>query len=42
VVGSVILHGVTATPVMLFLDRRRARAAHERHGDPGRRADTPV
>jgi len=42
VVGSVILHGVTATPVMLFLDRRRARAAHERHGDPERRADTPV
>ncbi len=32
VVGSVVLHGVTATPVMRLLDRNRRRAAIRRHG----------
>lgn len=37
VVGSIVLHGMAATPVMRFLDRTRARL-----GDPERPADTPV
>jgi hypothetical protein len=27
VVGSIVIHGITATPVMARLDRRRVRAA---------------
>ncbi len=41
VVGSVIVHGISAGPVMSFLDRRRARAAEE-HGDSDRPAGTAV
>ncbi|RZU63526.1 cation:proton antiporter [Zhihengliuella halotolerans] len=41
VLGSVLLHGVTATPTMAALDRvRRRRAA--RRGDEGSDADTPA
>ncbi|OZM72018.1 cation transporter [Amycolatopsis antarctica] len=42
VIGSILLHGVTATPVMTLLDRRRERAARARHGDSGTAARTPV
>jgi sodium/hydrogen antiporter len=38
IVGSIVVHGVSATPVMRMLDRIRARAAAENDG----RADTPV
>ncbi|MET0135832.1 MAG: cation:proton antiporter, partial [Kibdelosporangium sp.] len=38
VIGSIIIHGVTATPVMRLLDRERARAA----GTDGEFAKTPV
>jgi len=41
VVGSVIVHGISAGPVMTLLDRRRARAAEE-HGDSDRPAGTAV
>ena len=33
VVGSILLHGVTATPAMRLLDRERARAAKRGEGD---------
>ncbi|OLR93641.1 cation:proton antiporter [Actinokineospora bangkokensis] len=42
VVGSVLLHGITATPVMRLLDRRRERTAEREHGDPAEAAHTPV
>ncbi len=42
VAASVLLHGVTATPAMAFLDRSRRRAAREQHGDEERAAETPV
>jgi sodium/hydrogen antiporter len=32
VLGSVLLHGITAGPAMLWLDRRRARRARRLHG----------
>ncbi len=41
VAGSVVLHGVTATPVMRHLDRRR-RAAARATGDPAAAPTTPV
>lgn len=41
VVGSVIVHGISAGPAMTLLDRRRARAA-EANGEPDRPADTAV
>lgn len=41
VVGSILLHGAAATPVMAMLDRRRARAAAERADHPPVEA-TPV
>ncbi|GEA88946.1 cation:proton antiporter [Cellulomonas cellasea] len=40
VVGSIVLHGIGATPVMAALDRRRARAADEK--DEVTIAGTPV
>ncbi|MFD1150727.1 cation:proton antiporter [Saccharothrix hoggarensis] len=42
VIGSIILHGVTATPSIRFLDRLRRRAARDRHGDPDQAPHTPV
>ena len=42
VVGSILLHGVSATPVMTWLDRRRVVAARDRHGDPDAAPVTPV
>ena len=44
VVGSILIHGIAATPAMTFLDRRRRRAAAiagDRDGDGGV-ATTPV
>lgn len=41
VIGSVVLHGVSATPVMRLLDHRRDREAR-RQGNPDRAAGTPV
>jgi NhaP-type Na+/H+ or K+/H+ antiporter len=35
VTGSIILHGISATPVMAFLDKRRNKAAAELTGDEG-------
>ena len=42
VAASVLLHGVTATPVMALLDRRRQRVAAHLHGDEALAAQTPV
>ena len=42
VAASVLLHGVTATPVMAVLDRRRRQAASSRHGDEALATETPV
>ena len=41
IVGSIILHGVTATPAMWLLDRQRARASQRSEGD-AKVEDTPV
>ncbi|QFZ20181.1 cation:proton antiporter [Saccharothrix syringae] len=41
VIGSILVHGVSATPVMRLLDHRRDREAR-RNGEPGRAAGTPV
>ncbi|MFC6088015.1 cation:proton antiporter [Saccharothrix lopnurensis] len=41
VIGSVVLHGLSATPVMRLLDRRRDREAR-RKGHPDEAAETPV
>jgi sodium/hydrogen antiporter len=42
VVGSVVLHGVTAAPVTRWLDRRRALAARDVHGDEDKAPVTAV
>ncbi|WP_433272470.1 cation:proton antiporter [Actinosynnema sp. CS-041913] len=42
VIGSILLHGITATPAILLLDRIRLRAARARHGDPSQAPQTPV
>ncbi|CAL9467946.1 hypothetical protein SUDANB95_02757 [Actinosynnema sp. ALI-1.44] len=42
VVGSILLHGITATPAIRLLDRTRVRAARARHGDEGQAPRTPV
>ena len=42
VAGSVVLHGVTATPAMILLDRTREKVAQDRHGSTERAADTAV
>ncbi len=39
---SVVLHGVTATPAMMLLDRERRRAAVKRHGDSSLASETAV
>jgi sodium/hydrogen antiporter len=42
VIGSILLHGITATPIMTYLDSRRVRAAREQSGDPGQAPSTAV
>ncbi|CAA9309999.1 MAG: sodium/hydrogen exchanger [uncultured Friedmanniella sp.] len=42
VAASVLLHGVTATPAMMLLDRERHRAAVRRHGDASLAPETAV
>ncbi len=42
VAASVVIHGITATPVMNLLDRQRRRAAVDRHGDEALAPETPV
>ena len=40
--ASVVLHGMTATPVMALLDHRRRQAALRRHGDEALATETAV
>lgn len=42
VAASVVLHGLTATPAMAVLDRRRRRVALRRHGDETLASETAV
>ncbi len=42
VAGSVVLHGITATPAMALLDRRRRRAAVEQQGSEAKASETAV
>jgi NhaP-type Na+/H+ or K+/H+ antiporter len=42
VAASVVLHGITATPVMNLLDSRRRRVAVDRHGDETLAPETSV
>jgi NhaP-type Na+/H+ or K+/H+ antiporter len=42
VVGSIVVHGISATPVMSMLDRRRTRAAVRRGAGEAGAATTPV
>jgi sodium/hydrogen antiporter len=42
IIGSILLHGISATPVMTLLDRRRERAARRRHGTSRQAPHTPV
>jgi NhaP-type Na+/H+ or K+/H+ antiporter len=42
IIGSIVLHGVSATPVMTLLDRRRERAARSRHGTTEQAPHMPV
>jgi NhaP-type Na+/H+ or K+/H+ antiporter len=42
VIGSVLIHGVTAAPVMDYLDRERVRTAKARTGDPDQAPVTPI
>lgn len=42
VIGSVLIHGVTAAPVMDYLDRERRRTAKARTGDPDQAPVTPI
>lgn len=44
ILGSIVIHGIAATPAMAVLDRRRRRAQQraERHGHDVRVVDTPV
>ncbi len=42
VIASVIIHGVTATPVMGYLDRKRIREAKQRTGDAGQAPVTAI
>lgn len=41
ILGSILIHGVAATPTMAFLDRARRRRAEQR-GDPDGVVDTPI
>ena len=42
VLASVVVHGVTATPVMMWLDRQREATAEQVHGDADRAPVTAV
>lgn len=42
VAGSIVIHGVAATPVMSFLDERRKKSARAASGDESRAASIPV
>ncbi|WP_375432946.1 cation:proton antiporter [uncultured Friedmanniella sp.] len=42
VAASVVLHGITATPVMALLDRRRRRVALDRYGTESLASETAV
>jgi NhaP-type Na+/H+ or K+/H+ antiporter len=42
VASSVVLHGITATPAMIVLDRTREKVARSRHGTTEQASDTPV
>jgi NhaP-type Na+/H+ or K+/H+ antiporter len=42
VAGSVLLHGITATPAMILLDRTRDKVARARHGTTRHASDTAV
>jgi NhaP-type Na+/H+ or K+/H+ antiporter len=42
VAGSVLLHGITATPAMILLDRTRDKVARARHGTTRNASDTAV
>ncbi|WP_199439869.1 cation:proton antiporter [Umezawaea beigongshangensis] len=42
VIGSILVHGISATPVMTLLDRRRRRAARKLHGDAAEAPHTAV
>lgn len=42
VAGSVVLHGITATPAMILLDRAREKAANARPGNTADAAETAV
>jgi NhaP-type Na+/H+ or K+/H+ antiporter len=42
VAGSVLLHGITATPAMMLLDRTRDQVARARHGTTRHASDTAV
>jgi NhaP-type Na+/H+ or K+/H+ antiporter len=42
VVGSIVIHGIAATPTMAILDRRRRQAARETGADNSGTATTPV
>ena len=39
---SVVLHGITATPAMMLLDRTRQKVAQQRHGTTRQASDTAV
>ncbi|GAA3642640.1 cation:proton antiporter [Microlunatus ginsengisoli] len=39
---SVVLHGITATPAMMLLDRTRQKATQDRHGTTEHASDTAV
>lgn len=41
-IGSILLHGLTATPAMWWLDRERRRKAIEHNGDAGEASRTRV
>ena len=42
VAGSILIHGVAATPAMTFLDERRRRVARAVHGDDRGASETAV
>ncbi|GAA3685937.1 cation:proton antiporter [Lentzea roselyniae] len=42
IIGSILLHGLSASPVMWLLDRKRRRKARARHGDADEAPHMPV
>lgn len=42
VIGSILIHGLSASPAMWLLDRKRQRKAHAIHGDADNAPRTPV